>query len=133
MTDNRQFLDEILERYRLHANMAYSEVEDGLRAADEFKDVALPKVLDEAKQSILDWHNKLVEELLDRLESMAAYDPSGMSPVINLRELKAKQEGAREQTTIFKIKAHDKNGEPHLYEAGRGVTVETLKKMEAEL
>ena len=40
---------------------------------------------------------------------------------------------AREQTTIFKIKAHDKNGEPHLYEAGRGVTVETLKKMEAEL
>ena len=39
----------------------------------------------------------------------------------------------REQTTIFKIKAHDKNGEPHLYEAGRGVTVETLKKMEAEL
>ena len=92
MTDNRQFLDEILERYRLHANMAYSEVEDGLRAADEFKDVALPKVLDEAKQSILDWHNKLVEELLDRLESMAAYDPSGMSPVINLRELKAQQE-----------------------------------------
>ena len=39
----------------------------------------------------------------------------------------------REQTTIFKIKAHDKKGQPHLYEAGRGVPTEVLAKLEAEL
>ena len=39
----------------------------------------------------------------------------------------------REQTTIFKIKAHDKKGQPHLYEAGRGVPPEVLTKLEAEL
>lgn len=39
----------------------------------------------------------------------------------------------REQTTIFKIKAHDKKGQPHLYEAGRGVPPEVLDKLEAEL
>lgn len=39
----------------------------------------------------------------------------------------------REQTTIFKIKAHDKKGQPHLYEAGRGVPTEVLTKLEAEL
>ena len=39
----------------------------------------------------------------------------------------------REQTTIFKIKAHDKKGKPHLYEAGRGVPTEVLTKLEAEL
>lgn len=39
----------------------------------------------------------------------------------------------REQTTIFKIKAHDKKGQPHLYEAGRGVPTDALAKLEAEL
>ena len=39
----------------------------------------------------------------------------------------------REQTTIFKIKAHDKKGQPHLYEAGRGVPTEVLAKLEEEL
>lgn len=39
----------------------------------------------------------------------------------------------REQTTIFKIKAHDKKGQPHLYEAGRGVPTDVLTKLEAEL
>ena len=39
----------------------------------------------------------------------------------------------RDQTTIFKIKAHDKKGQPHLYEAGRGVPTEVLAKLEAEL
>lgn len=53
-------LEEILERYRLHANMAYSEVEDNFRTAEEFKTLALPKVLDGAKQALLDWHNKQI-------------------------------------------------------------------------
>ncbi len=69
MTDNIQEIDEILERYRLHANMAYSEVEDNLRTAEEFKTLALPKVLAEAEQALLDWHNKQVEAVLDRLEA----------------------------------------------------------------
>lgn len=38
MTDNTQEIDVILERYRLHANMAYSEVEDNFRTAEEFKE-----------------------------------------------------------------------------------------------
>ena len=66
--NERLNLDEVLERYRLFANMAYSEVEDGFHTADEFKDLALPKVLDEAKQAILDWHNKQTGEVLDRFE-----------------------------------------------------------------
>ena len=45
---------------------------------------------------IADWHNKQVEELLDRLESMAAYDPSGRSPVINPREVEAERNKLKE-------------------------------------
>lgn len=44
-----------------------------------------------AKQAIIDWHRKQVEEVLDRLESMAAYDPSGSSPVINPRQIEAER------------------------------------------
>lgn len=62
MTNYNERLDEALERYRLFANMAYSEVEDGFRTADEFKDVALPKVLDEAKQALTSLIKELVEE-----------------------------------------------------------------------
>ena len=65
-SDNTQELDEILERYRLHANMAYSEVEDNFRTAEEFKTLALPKVLAEANQALLDWHNKQVEEAITK-------------------------------------------------------------------
>ena len=39
----------------------------------------------------------------------------------------------REHTTIFKIKAHDRRGQPHLYEAGRGVPTEVLTKLEEKL
>ena len=39
----------------------------------------------------------------------------------------------RERTAIFKVKAHDKKGQPHLYEAGRGVPTEVVDKLEAEL
>ena len=60
--NERLNLDEVLERYRLFANMAYSEVEDGFRTADEFKDLALPKVLDEAKQAITSLIKQLVAE-----------------------------------------------------------------------
>ena len=49
------------------------------------------------KQAILDWHNKQIEEVLDRLESMAAYDTSGMSPVINPREIEAERTKLKEE------------------------------------
>ena len=62
MTNYNERFDEILERYRLFANMAYSEVEDGFRTADEFKDAALPKVLDEAKQALTSLIKELVAE-----------------------------------------------------------------------
>ena len=52
--------------------------------------------------------------------------------IIRTEKLKLLAE-VREQTTIFKIKAHDKKGQPHLYEAGRGVPTEVLTKLEAEL
>jgi len=52
--------------------------------------------------------------------------------IIRTEKLKLLAE-VREQTTIFKIKAHDKKGQPHLYEAGRGVPTDVLTKLEAEL
>ena len=55
-----------------------------------------------------------------------------ISDFIRTEKLKLLAE-VREQTTIFKIKAHDKKGQPHLYEAGRGVPTEVLAKLEAEL
>lgn len=61
---NGQELREILERYRLHADIAYSEVEDNFHTAEEFKTLALPKVLSEAKQAILDWHNKQIDYVI---------------------------------------------------------------------
>ena len=76
ISDTAQSLDEILERYRLHANMAYSEVEDGSHTADEFKDVALPKVLNEAKQAI----TSLIKELVAEAKP-AALDPFYGKPV----------------------------------------------------
>ena len=55
-----------------------------------------------------------------------------LQTLIRTEKLKLLAE-VREQTTIFKIKAHDKKGQPHLYEAGRGVPTEVLAKLEAEL
>ena len=46
---------------------------------------------DFAIDSILDWHNKQVEAVLDRLESKASYDPSGRSPLINPLEIQAER------------------------------------------
>jgi hypothetical protein len=55
MTDNTQELDEILERTVTDASSSdwQSTDYDGIKA--------------EAKQALLDWHNKQVEEVLDRL------------------------------------------------------------------
>ena len=55
-----------------------------------------------------------------------------LEAIIRTEKLKLLAE-VREQTTIFKIKAHDKKGQPHLYEAGRGVPTEVVDKLEAEL
>ena len=66
MTNYNERLDEVLERYRLHANMAYSEVEDGFHTADEFNDIALPKVLAEAKQAITSLIKELIEEVIKK-------------------------------------------------------------------
>lgn len=48
------------------------------------------------KQAILDWHNKQMLELLDRLESKAFYDPSGTSPLINPREIESERNKLKE-------------------------------------
>ena len=68
----------------------------------------------------------MVDEYI--LESIAKF----VEALIRTEKLKLLDD-VREQTTIFKIKAHDKKGQPHLYEAGRGVPTEVLAKLEAEL
>lgn len=102
MTDNTKKLDVILERYRLRANMAYSEVEDNFHTAEEFKTLALPKVLAEAKQAILDWHNKQAEKMLDVIsdleeEAECMQKPSGdyvdVLPILHIEELREMVEG----------------------------------------
>ena len=91
-TDNTQELDEILERYRLKANMAYSEVDDGFHTAEEFKGLALPKTLAEARQAILDWHNKqVVRAELDILNHLLRADKHGIEPSAHLIRLRAIQ------------------------------------------
>ena len=73
--------------------------------------------------SLAKWtHDGLVDEII-----MPA-----INALIRTEKLKLLAE-VREQTTIFKIKAHDKKGQPHLYEAGRGVPTEVVDKLEAEL
>ena len=64
----------------------------------------------------------------NNLESIAKF----VEAIIRTEKLKLLAE-VREQTTIFKIKAHDKKGQPHLYEAGRGVPTEVLTKLEEKL
>ena len=82
MTDNTQELDEIFLSFEPYKGEDYGSM-------TEYR---ITKIrLDEAKQAILDWHNKQIEEVLDRLESKAAYDPSGMSPLINPREIQAER------------------------------------------
>ena len=81
---------------------------------------------DKAFQHILKFAPQSQRELMTF--ELARY----INALIRTEKLKLLAE-VMEQTTIFKIKAHDKKGQPHLYEAGRGVTVETLNKLEAEL
>ena len=64
MTDNTQELDEILEDL----------VRDSQEDVSDFKLNSLPHELigkNGAKQAIIDWHNKQVEAVLDRLEGRA--------------------------------------------------------------
>ena len=90
-------------------------------------------------------YNKRLDELEEqfladyRNWNDGLWDYNGLDPkqkfhqaLIRTEKLKLLAE-VREQTTIFKIKAHDKKGQPHLYEAGRGVPTEVLDKLEAEL
>ena len=65
-------------------------------------------------------------------EDARRYIISSVTRLIRTEKLKLLAE-VREQTTIFKIKSHDKKGQPHLYEAGRGVPTEVVDKLEAEL
>ena len=87
--------------------------------------------------------DELREQLADKLEWYSRYRERGQDDdmdrafdgilaLIRTEKLKLLAK-VREQTTIFKIKAHDKKGQPHLYEAGRGVPTEVVDKLEAEL
>ena len=60
-------------------------------------DVPEEVIIDGFIKAIEAYHNKQVGELLDRLESMAAYDPSGSSPVINPREVGAERNKLKEK------------------------------------
>ena len=91
MTDGTQELDEILERYRLHANMAYSEVEDNFRTAEEFKTLALPKVLDEAKQAIQSLIRTEKLKLLDEVIHQSTINLKSAKAVAGWAELRKKQ------------------------------------------
>lgn len=77
-TDKTQELDKIIDKIY---DLAYDHLSD--------RGIAIGTV--RIKRAILDWHNNQVEALLDRLESMAAYDPSGSSPVINQRQIEAER------------------------------------------
>ena len=81
---------------------------------------------DKAFQHILKFAPQSQRELMTF--ELARY----INALIRTEKLKLLAE-VREQTTIFKIKAHDKKGQPHLYEAGRGVPTEVVDKLEAEL
>ena len=65
-TDNTQELDEILEKYGEYYHLKqlnrFSDSEMQLNFAEETDIVR-------AKQAILNWHNKQVEEVLDRLSN----------------------------------------------------------------
>ena len=62
MTDNTQELDEILFNLCDLSYASFTTQEEADRVADQ-----LDYDRAEAKQAILDWHNKQVEEVLDRL------------------------------------------------------------------
>jgi len=85
MTDGTQELSEIIREMR------YRVLEDNGLTVN-----GLTTIEQETKQAIIDWHNKQIEEVLDRLESKAFYDPSGMSPVINPREVEAERAKIKE-------------------------------------
>jgi len=87
--------------------------------------------------------DELREQLADKLEWYSRYRERDQDDdmdrafddilaLIRTEKLKLLAE-VREQTTIFKIKAHDKKGQPHLYEVGRGVPTDVLTQLEAEL
>ena len=76
---NEQELDEILRDNLTHDEYQYTEKPHRM------------------KQAIIEWHSKQIEEVLDRLESKAAYDPSGTSPLINPREIEAERAKLREE------------------------------------
>lgn len=70
MSDNTQGLDEILTKLARETTLA-DRAADIAATADGVKDASkrLQWSIGEAKQAILDWHNKQVEEVLDRLEA----------------------------------------------------------------
>ena len=86
MTDNTQELDKMVAIFQDHA------ASNGYPMNDEHKRGA-----EIHKQAVLDWHNKQMSELLDRLESKASYDPSARSPLINPLEIQAERIKVKEE------------------------------------
>ncbi len=69
MTDNTQELDEILDMV-FECNSDDETPNDSVRNYRTLvlHDSELQPLQDQAKQSLLDWHNKQIEEVLDRLK-----------------------------------------------------------------
>ena len=89
----------------------------------------IDNILFELIESAWSYIHKLTAAEADYIQEQAK---AAIQSIIRTEKLKLLA-AVREQTTIFKIKAHDKKGQPHLYEAGRGIPPEALTKLEAEL
>ena len=68
MTNYNERLDEVLFNLTDLSYASFTTQEEADRVADQL-DYDRAK----AKQALIDWHNRQVEEVLDRLESTAAY------------------------------------------------------------
>lgn len=91
MTDNTQELDDLIQTFALEQQVLGGDFERGAISglSFEMKDTQLR---DNAKQAIIDWHNKQVEEVLDRLAiEVRASDYIGIAETIQSERNKLKE------------------------------------------
>lgn len=95
MTDGTKELDEILEKVRYAAYYADYHANH----TQEHINSIIAEHVAEQKQAILDWHNKQIEEVLDRLEQVHRANPLwvGMTQrVIPLSAIEAERNKLKE-------------------------------------
>lgn len=67
MTDSTQEIDEILQKFAMAEQQIGDEMAVGAIQEEDF-DVRDTLAREQAKQALIDWHNKQIEKMLDRLE-----------------------------------------------------------------